>query len=142
MGLFSKLDRVFVLPLSPTTETHLRFCGSHFTFATGRFDLCDTLELEGYRMDRPAFEVTVRYSLELEPNGPAEGVARYVFSRDVRKTVLMGVEELQMDGFAGCLKPLEAELPAFLERMPALTRVITTDSNEMILRSVLDHASY
>jgi len=60
------------------------------------------------------------------------------FSRDLPQTMLEGVEELQMDGFVGCLEPLEAELRAFLERMPALMRMVTTDGNEKSLRSVLE----
>jgi len=53
-------------------------------------------------------------------------------------TVLRGVEELRAEGLVGSLEPNPAELLAFLKRMPALARVITTDGNEDKFRSVLD----
>jgi len=52
--------------------------------------------------------------------------------------VLRGVTELGMDGFVGVLEPHGDELLAFLERMPALARLITGDNNEEELDFALD----
>ena len=54
------------------------------------------------------------------------------------RIVLTGVEELRMEGFSGNLEPQPPELLAFLERMPALRRVITTDGNKEIFCSALN----
>jgi len=105
--------------------------------AKAHYDLAINMELEGFRLDRPVFEVNVRYFFE---NRTALQKASPImcFLRDLPQTMLEGVEELQMDGFVGCLEPLEVELRAFLERMPALMRMVTTDVNEKSLRSVLE----
>ena len=103
-----------------------------------RFDIRVALELRCFRLNRPAFEVDIGYSFESRTMVQHKASPVMWFLRNLHRIVLRGVEELRMDGFVGRLEPQEVELLAFLRRMPLLTRVITTDSNEGTLRSVLD----
>ena len=95
-----------------------------------------TLELKFFRLDRLALEVNVGH-----PFRTRETVQQHVMSflAGLHQAVLGGVEELRMEGLAGSLEPHAADLQALLKRMPVLTRLITTDDNEEILRSALDN---
>ena len=93
-----------------------------------------TLELKYFRLDRPALEVDVRYPFQ------SEGLMWCL--RGPNRLMLKEVEEWRMDGFVGSLEPRAPELSAFLTEMPALTRLITTDDNEEILRSAIDSLGY
>jgi len=103
-----------------------------------RVDVYVALELECFSLDRPAFEVNVKYSFDgrMMVEQKVSPVVRLL--SNLNQIVLGGVEELRLDGFAGRLEVQEAELLAFLMRLPALKRLITTDGNEEKLRSALD----
>lgn len=101
-----------------------------------------TLELKCFRLDRPAFEVNVKYSLQSQPLAQQMVSPAMWFLGGINRLALKGVEEWRMDGFVGHLWPQMAELVAFLAKMPALTRVITTDSNEETLRFAIDSLGY
>jgi len=103
-----------------------------------RFDIRVALELKCFRLNRPAFEVDIGFSFESRTIVQQKASPVMWFLRNLHRIVLRGVEELRVDGFVGRLEPQEVELLTFLKRMPALTRVITTDGNEGTLRSVLD----
>jgi len=64
------------------------------------------------------------------------------FLGNLHRIVLRGVEEVRMEGFVRRLEPQEAELLAFLMRLPALKRLVTTDGNEEKPRSALDSLRY
>lgn len=104
-----------------------------------RFDVRVALELKCFRLNRPAFEVDIGYSFESRVVVRQGASPVMWFLRNLHRIVLRGVEELRVDGFVGRLEPQEVELLAFLKRMPALTRVITTDGNQENIRSVLDN---
>ena len=96
------------------------------------------LELRCFRSNRPVFEVDIGYCFESRTMARRKVSPVMWFLGDLHRIVLREVEELRMDGFVGHLGPLEAELRRFLKRMPALARLITTDSNEEALRSALN----
>jgi len=131
-------DRPLLSYVLPRSIFHLNNLGTITRLhAKANYDLAVIVELEGFRLDRPVFEVNVRYFFEnravLQKASPI-----MCLLRDLPRAVLKDVEELQVDGFVGRLEPLEAELRAFLERMPALMRIITID-NEKSPRSVLEN---
>ena len=107
-----------------------------------RIDVWVALELKCCRLDQPALEVDVEYSFENQTVVQQKASPVMWFLSNLNRVTLRGVEELRMDGFVGRLEPQAAELRAFLTRMPALTRVITTNSNEETLRSALDSLGY
>jgi hypothetical protein len=98
-----------------------------------------TLELKCFRFDQPAFDINLEYSTSEGQTIDQRNVSRIMwFLYHLHRIVFSGVEELRMEGFIGSLELQETQLLAFLERMPALTRLITTDSNEEAIRSALD----
>ena len=139
-SMFSPPKEPLLFYVLPTEVSHLQnlrmLTRLHMK---ARFDVRVVLELKCFRLDRPAFEVDVRYSFESRTIVRRMASPVMWFLRNLHRIVLRGVEELRLDGFVGRLEPQEFELLAFLKRMPALTRVITTDSNEGTIRSVLDN---
>ena len=91
-----------------------------------------TLQLNCFRLDRPAFEVKIMYTPGLQAVAPESASPVMGFLDNLEGIVLREVGELRMEGFVGSLEP------AFFRRMPVLTKVITTEKNEEKLRSVLD----
>ena len=101
-----------------------------------------TLELKCFKLDRLAFEVNVRYSFQSQALVQQKASPAMWFLSGLNRLALKGVEEWRMDGFVGRLEPQATELFAFLTKMPALTRLITTDSNEGTLRSAIGSLGY
>ena len=96
------------------------------------------LEVKCFRQDLAVFEAKI----EFDPDklGPTtwdvSPAMRFLDNLD--GIVLREVKELRMEGFFGSLQPHLVELLNFLERMPALVRVVTTEYNEEDFRSALD----
>jgi len=108
---------------------------------TARFNNKIGLELKCGMLDRPALEVNVEFSRNpVGWEGNDTTVMRFL--GDLHPIVLGGVEELRMEGFVGPLEPQAIDLLKFLEGMPALTKLITADSNEKAFRSALDDLGY
>ena len=105
---------------------------------TARFNLEIGLELKCFRSNWPALDVNIRFFPDMPTVAEENGTPAMRLLGNLRRIVLKGMEELRMEGFVGRLKPQAVELFAFLKRMPALTRLITTDDNEEVLRYVLD----
>ena len=103
-----------------------------------RLDAKATFGLKCFKLDRPAFEVDVEYPFGSRAMAQKNASPVMWFWGSLHQIVLRGVEELRMEGFVGPLEPQAAELLAFLKRMPALLRLVTTDDNEEIFRSTLD----
>ena len=102
-------------------------------------NICAGLELKCFRIDRPAFEVNVRYSPKIPTLVEGSDTPAMWFLGNLQRIVLRGVEELRMDGFVGRFEPKAIELLLFLKKMPALTKLVTADGNEEIFRSALDN---
>jgi hypothetical protein len=97
------------------------------------------LGLEWFRLDQPAFELSVLYTSESRTMMVQQGASSVMWLLGtLRHDVLRGVEELRMEGFIKSLEPQGTGFLTFLKGMPALTRLITTDGNEETLRSALD----
>ena len=129
----------YVLPLEISLLQNLRtltrlHIKAHFDARIARV----ALELKCFRLDQLAFEANIRYPFE-GPVGFRQDASPVVGLLDgLHQLALEGVEELRMEGIVGRFSPRGDELPIFLKRMPALTRLITTDGNEETLRSALD----
>ena len=123
----------------PLETSHLQNLGALTRLhIRAHFDLSISLELKCFRLDRPAFEVDVMCSRENKTMSQPETSLAMRLLGNLDRIVLTGVEELRMEGFIGNLEPQPPELLAFLERMPALRRVITTNGNEEIFCSALN----
>jgi len=64
-----------------------------------------TLELKCFRLDRPAFEVDVRYTFRGVELLRQKASPAMWFLRGLNRLALKGVEEWRMDGFVGRLEP-------------------------------------
>lgn len=104
-----------------------------------RFNIGVGLRLKCFRLDQVVFEVSTRFSADIPTMVEQNGTPVMWFLNNLHRIVLRGVEELRMEGFVGPVEPRAAELLTFLKRMPALSRLITTDANEGIFRSALDN---
>ena len=136
--MFSTPTEPLLFYVLPTEISHLQNLRTLTRLhMKARVNLRVDLELKCYRLSRPTFEVYVEYFFESRSMVQQKASPVMRFLHNLHRIVLIGVEELRMDGFIGRLEPQEVELLAFLKRMPALTRVITTDGNEGALRSVL-----
>ena len=138
-------DRPLLSYILPFETSNLHNLGALTRLhAKARIDLYAyvALELECFSLDRPAFEVNVEHSFDLKTMDEEEASPVLWFLGNLKQIALEGLEELRLDGFVGRLAPQEAELLAFLKRLPALKRLITTNSNEKRLRSALDILGY
>ena len=106
---------------------------------TARFHLGVRLEMKCFGPDQVVFEVSMRFSPEIPTMVEQNGTPAMWILGNLHRIGLRRVEELRMEGFVGPLEPRAVELLTFLKRMPALTRLITTDGNEEILRTALDN---
>jgi len=114
--------------LRTLTRVHIKTC----------FDAKVLFELRCFRLDRPAFEFIIGCSFGRRMMAQKKASSVTWFLGSLHRIVLRGVEELRMEGFVGPLEPRAGELLVFLKRMPALTRLVTTDGNEEMFRSALD----
>jgi hypothetical protein len=123
----------------PTEISHLRNLRTLTRLhIKAHIDVGVALELKCFRLDQPAFDVNVKYTLEGRTMMGQRASSVMWFLGNLHQVVLRRVEELRMEGFIGSLEPQGTEFLTFLKGMPALTKLITTDGNEETLRSALD----
>ena len=124
----------------PTDISHLQNMGTLTRLhIKAHFNLGLILEVKCFRLDLPVFRGSLRYPFESQMASFRERAPLAMWLLDnLDQIVLKGVEELRIEGFAGSLEPHAAELLALLGRLPALTRLVTTDDNEELLRCTLN----